>query len=147
MWGTYSGLTSRTAYINDKGKPVRFPVADGGGVHVSGLDETYLREVDYYVEAQEYFHNLYNDRIFNSFVFDASYIKLRELSFSYHFAFGEKKSDPFMKGVDITLYAGNLLMIWAAQDNFDPSELSYTSGEEAQFPSVRSFGTNLRFEF
>jgi TonB-dependent SusC/RagA subfamily outer membrane receptor len=147
MWGTFSGLTSRTAYINDKGKPVRIPVADGGGVHVSGLDETSLREVDYYVEAQEYFHNLYNDRIFNSFVFDASYIKLRELSFSYHFAFGEKKPDPFMKGVEITLYSGNLLMIWAAQNNFDPSELSYTSGEEAQFPSVRSFGTNLRFEF
>jgi hypothetical protein len=147
MWGTYSGLTARTASVNDKGISVRLPVTDGGGVHVSGIDVNMLKEVDYYVEAQEYFHSLYNNRIFNSFVFDASYVKLRELSLSYKIRFDEGKTGSFLKGAEITVYSENLFMIWAAQKNFDPSELQFTCGEKGQFPSVRSFGTNLRFEF
>ena len=147
MWGTFSGLTARTDYINDRGKPVRFPLEDGGGVHVTGLDKTSLGEVDYYVEAQEYFHNLYINRTFDTFIFDASYIKLRELSISYYFSLGKKRSGDSSVGLEVTLYGENLLLVYATQHNFDPSELSYASGEKAQFPSVRSFGTNLRFEF
>ena len=52
MWGSYSGLTARTAVANDKGNPIRDAVADGGGVHVFGVDNT-GRPVDYYVEAQD----------------------------------------------------------------------------------------------
>jgi hypothetical protein len=147
MWGTFSGLTARTADINDKGFPVRLPVAEGGGVHVTGIDKNTLENVDYYVDAQEYFHNLYNDRIFDSFVFDASYVKLRELSLSYYFSFGKKGEKINISGLELSVYAENLWMIWAAQRNFDPSELTYTSGERAQFPSVRSFGTNIRLIF
>ena len=40
MWGTFSGLTAKTSGLNDKGIPIRDPVADGGGVHVFGVDET-----------------------------------------------------------------------------------------------------------
>jgi hypothetical protein len=147
MWGTFSGLTARTAVLNDKGIPVRDPVVDGGGVHVTGIDKNTQANVDYYIDAQEYFHNLYYDHIFDSFVFDASYVKLRELSLSYYFSFGKKKPDTMIKGLELAVYAENLWMIWADQRNFDPSELTYTSGERAQFPSVRSFGTNIRLVF
>jgi hypothetical protein len=147
MWGTFNGLTARTAVLNDKGIPVRDPVVDGGGVHVTGIDKNTQENVDYYIEAQEYFHSLYNDRIFDSFVFDASYIKLRELSLSYYFSFEKNNPKTPVRGLELAVYAENLLMIWAAQSNFDPSELTYTSGERAQFPSLRSFGTNIRIVF
>jgi hypothetical protein len=147
MWGTFSGLTARTADLNDRGFPVRLPVAEGGGVHVTGIDKNTQENVGYYIDGQDYFHSLYNDKICDSFVFDASYIKLRELSLSYYFSFGKYISKAYIKGLELTLYSENIWMIWAAQRNFDPSELSYTSGERAQFPSVRSIGTNIRFVF
>jgi TonB-dependent SusC/RagA subfamily outer membrane receptor len=147
MWGTYSGLTEWTAGINDKGFPVRDPVADGGGVHVSGVDATTGEPVDYYVDAQEYFHNLYDDRIFDSFVYDASYIKLREISLDYKIPVGKLKIDKFISGAKISLYSQNLWLIWSSQRNFDPSELSLIGGEQAQFPGVRSFGMNLKVVF
>ncbi len=63
MWGSYSGLTARTAAVNDKGNPIRDAVADGGGMHIFGVDKD-GKPVDHYVEAQEYYHNLYNNRTF-----------------------------------------------------------------------------------
>ena len=69
MWGSYSGLTARTATYNDKGNPVRDPVADGGGIHVFGVDKD-AKPVDYYVDAQEYYHNLYGNKTFDEFVYD-----------------------------------------------------------------------------
>jgi outer membrane receptor protein involved in Fe transport len=36
-WGGFSGLFERTAGVNDKGNPIRDPIADGGGVHVQGV--------------------------------------------------------------------------------------------------------------
>ena len=38
--GDYSGLSARTSGYNDKGNPIRDPVDEGGGVHVTGVDAT-----------------------------------------------------------------------------------------------------------
>ena len=51
MWGTFSGLTAKTSGLNDKGIPIRDPVADGGGVHVFGVMKLTYSPVDYYVEG------------------------------------------------------------------------------------------------
>jgi hypothetical protein len=147
MWGTFSGLTERTAALNDKGNPVRDPVSEGGGVHVVGVDATLGTPVDYYVEAQEYFHSLYYNHIYNGNVYDASYFKLRELSIDYSIPLNKLKLEGIISGITITLFAQNPWMIYASQRNFDPSELSYISGEQAQFPGVRSFGMNLKVVF
>ena len=39
MWGAGSGLSARTAELNDKGVNVREPISKGGGVRVDGVDE------------------------------------------------------------------------------------------------------------
>jgi hypothetical protein len=147
MWGTYSGLTERTAALNDKGIPVRDPVIDGGGVHVSGVDQFTLQPVDYYVDAQTYFHNLLNNDIYDFFVYDASYLKVREVSIDYWIPLDKLKLEKYLSGASLSLYSNNLWMLWAKQYNFDPSELSLISGEQAQFPSSRTFGVNLRLIF
>jgi TonB-dependent SusC/RagA subfamily outer membrane receptor len=147
MWGTFSGLTERTAVLNDKGNSVRDPVSEDGGVHIVGVDADMETPVDYYVKAQDYFHSLYNNRIYDSNVYDASYLKLRELSIDYRIPLDKLRLEGIISEAAITLFAQNPWMIYASQRNFDPSELSYISGEQAQFPGVRSFGMNLKVIF
>jgi hypothetical protein len=148
MWGSFSGLTARTSGLNDKGLPIRDPVADGGGVHVFGVDQTTLQPVDYYVEAQDYYHSLYNNDTYDSFVYDLSYIKLREVNLGYIIPINKIGLSNYIQDATFSLVLQNPWLIWnKTNDDFDPSEISAASGESGQFPGVRSFGANLKITF
>jgi TonB-linked SusC/RagA family outer membrane protein len=147
MWGTFSGLTARTSGLNDKGIPIRDPVDDGGGVHVFGVNETSGAEVDYYVDAQTYFHNFYNRDIYDSFVYDLTYVKLRELSIGYNIPVAKIGLSRYIQGATISLVAQNPWLIYAKSKDIDPSEVTNAGGERGQFPGARSFGTNLKISF
>ncbi|MCX8019602.1 MAG: SusC/RagA family TonB-linked outer membrane protein [Chitinophagaceae bacterium] len=147
MWGSFSGLTARTAVLNDKGNPIRDPVRDGGGIHVFGVDNT-GRPVDYYVEAQDYFHNLYNNRTFDPFVYDLTFIKIREVSLGYKlpvekWGFTRK----WVSRAEFSLVARSPLLLYADTEDFDPSEISNVSNERGNLPGTRGFGANLRISF
>jgi TonB-linked SusC/RagA family outer membrane protein len=145
---TYSGLSAQTAGLNNKGNPIRDPVADGGGVYVKGYDVTTHDPVDYYVDASTYFHNFVNLRIFDPFVYSLSYIKLRELSIGYNFPvkkIGELSK--YIQDINVSLIAQNLWLIYSGAKGFDPSEISDVLGEVGQFPSVRSWGMNVKVIF
>lgn len=146
MWGSYSGLTARTATVNDKGNPIRDAVVDGGGIHVFGVDAT-NKPVDYYVEAQDYFHNLYNNRAFDEFVYDLTFVKMRELSVGYNIPVNKLKINNWAQRATISLVARNPFLIYAKTADMDPSEISNVSGETGNFPGTRSFGFNLRVGF
>ena len=81
-FGSFSGLTARTAALNDKGNPVRDAVADGGGIHQVGVDAT-GKPVSKYVSAYDYYHNNFNNSAEDEFVYDLTFIKLREAGISY----------------------------------------------------------------
>lgn len=148
MWGSFSGLTARTSGLNDKGIPIRDPVADGGGVHVFGVDQTTKQDVDYYVDAQDYYHSLYNNKIFDSFVYDLSYVKLREVSLGYNIPINKIGLTNYIQDATFSIVMQNPWMIWNnTNDDFDPSEISASAGETGQFPGIRSFGANLRITF
>jgi hypothetical protein len=148
MWGSFSGLTARTSGLNDKGIPIRDPVADGGGVHIFGVDQTSGLDVDYYVDAQEYYHSLYNNKIFDSFVYDLSYFKLREVSLGYNIPVAKIGLSKYLTDATFSIVAQNPWLIWNKTNNdFDPSEISAASGESGQFPGIRSFGANLKVTF
>jgi len=159
QWGTFSGLTARTATVNDKGNPVRDPVADGGGVKVTGVRDIqdYVanpdadpiwEDVEYYVEAITYFQNLYNNRACDFFVYDLTYVKLREVSFGYNIPVSKIGfiSD-YISAARFSVVANNLAILYAKTGDFDPSEISAAGGERGQMPSVRSFGANLKITF
>jgi len=147
MWGSYSGLTARTATYNDKGNPIRDPVADGGGMHVSGVDKD-GKPVDYYVDAQEYYHNLFNNKTFDEFVYDLTFIKVREVSIGYNLPLSKIGNvSRWMNRATFSLVARNPLLIYAETNDFDPSEISNLSGEAGQFPGSRGFGFNLKVGF
>lgn len=149
QWGTFSGLMENTAGMNDRGKPVRDPVASGGGIHVVGVDAADGKTpVDVYVSAYDYFHQFYYQQIAEPFVHDLTYIKMRELSLGYNIPVQKLgKVGKVFQGANISLIARNLFFFYRDSKNFDPSEISGVQGEDGQMPGSRSLGFNLKLNF
>jgi len=145
-WGTFSGLTARTAVLNDKGIPVRDPVADGGGVHVFGVDGT-GKPVDYYVDAQTYFHQFRNASIAEDNVYDLTFVKMREVSLGYRLPVERLNIGKWVKTAVFSIVSRNPWLIYTKAPGFDPSEISNVYGEDGQFPGTRSMGVNLKLGF
>ena len=146
MWGSFSGLLENTAAVNNKGKNVRDAVADGGGVHVKGVDEA-GGVVDKYISAQTYFQQFYNTSNSTPFLHSFSYIKLQEVSLGYHLPVSKMGLKNICNDVTVSVIARKPLLIWSEDKMFDPSEISPTFGENGQLPSVRGVGLNIKVTF
>lgn len=147
MWGSFSGLTARTAVLNDRGIPIRDPVANGGGVHVYGVDETTGKDVDMYVGAKDYFAGLVNRNIFNDFMYDLTFVKLREFSLGYKIPVSKLSIGKYIKNATFSVTARNPWLIYAKTRDFDPSEITAVYGENGQYPGTRSLGFNIKLGF
>ena len=152
MLNSRTGQSAVTAELNDKGFNVRDAVASGGGVRVDGISNATKQPVTAYVDARTYYNTVYGRRIYEAWVFDASYIKLREIRLGYTFGKEKLGKMPF-NSIGLALIARNPAMIWQkAQKGLDPSELS-TGGqsiswfESGQANTVRSYGINLNINF
>lgn len=146
FWGSFSGLTAKTATANDKGNPIRDAVADGGGVHVFGVDNT-GKDVDFYVDAQTYYHQFQGSRISENSVYDLTFVKLREVSLGYQFNIQKLGLSKVFTMATLSIVSRNPWLIYAKTKDFDPSEISNTYGENGQFPGTRSLGVNLKLGF
>lgn len=146
MWGSYTGLTARTAVLNDKGIPVRDPVADGGGIHVFGVDAT-DKPVDYYVEARDYYTNLYGNKLYDEFIYDLTFVKLREFSLGYNIPVENLGLGKWLTRANFSIVAKNPWLIYSKTRDFDPSQIANLSGEDGGFPATRSIGFNLKLGF
>jgi hypothetical protein len=85
MLAVKSGQAAETVELNDKGFNVRDPLAIGGGYKIEGISQATGQEVTAYVDARLYFRNAIGTRIYEEWLYDASYIKLRELSLGFNF--------------------------------------------------------------
>ena len=145
MFNSYSGLAAETAGLNERGKPKRDPVANGGGVRLNGINENTKKENEVYVAAQD----LYEGALFSvweNWMYDASYIKLRELSIGIQLPkslFGKTG----IQGGSISLAGQNLWLISSKVKGIDPSELEQSWLEGGQLPGTRSMGINLKLSF
>lgn len=152
MLAVKSGQAAITAATNDKGHNVRDKIADGGGFKITGISEATGKEVTEYVDARTYFRTNIGTRIYEEWLYDASYIKLRELSLGYTFGKAALSKTPF-SAIRFSLLARNPWMIWKkAPAGLDPSELSSGSAsiswiEKGSLQSVKSFGINLNITF
>ena len=146
QWGSFSGLTARTATVNDKGNPIRDDVALGGGVHLNGVDGD-GKPLDRYVDAQNYFHSLYNNKTFDPYIYDLSFVKLRELSIGYFLPLKRFGWDKVVQSAMVSFVARNSFLIYAQTRDFDPSEITYATGETGQYPGVRGWGFNIKVSF
>ena len=156
----HSGLSAKTAGLNDKGFDLRAPVADGGGVHIQGVLQTGTDEqgnptsdgtpVDAYIDAQDYFNSGYLGSIYENNVHDASYIKLRTVKIGYNF--GDNITDKLnLSSASLSFYANNLWLIYSDMPWIDPSELNTRNGinwaEAGQLPMSKTMGLNLKLTF
>jgi TonB-linked SusC/RagA family outer membrane protein len=152
MLAVKSGQAAETAALNDKGFNVRDPLANGGGVRVDGISNVTGQKVTAYVDARSYFRNTIGTRIYEEWLYDASYIKLREISVGYTFEADLLKKTPF-KSAKLAFIARNPAMLWQkAPKGLEPSELSYGSGsiswlEKGEFQTVRSYGVSINLSF
>jgi TonB-linked SusC/RagA family outer membrane protein len=146
FWGTFSGLTARTATLNDKGNSVRDKVEDGGGVHVFGVDGT-GKAIDKYVDAQSYFHQFRNNNISENSIYDLTFVKMRELSVGYKLPIEKMGVGRYVKSAIFSIVSRNPWLIYTKSRDFDPSEISNIYGENGQLPGTRSLGVNLKIGF
>jgi TonB-linked SusC/RagA family outer membrane protein len=148
MLSVKSGQAEETAAINDKGKNVRDPLADGGGVKVNGISSVTGEEVTAYVDAKAYYRTVLGTSVYEEWLYDASYVKMRELRIGYTFTREVHKKMPF-NSINVALIARNPFMIYQqAPKGLDPSELSTGRSsiswlETGQLATTRSFGINL----
>jgi len=156
MFGEQSGLLQSTVGKNDKGADIRTGVYDNnGGVKISGVtNEGTAANPNYvpftgYMEAQDYFD--FKNRIWEPNVFDASYLKMRELAFTY--TLPKKLIHSLKAGLSqakVSLIAQNPWLIYSAVPNVDASSIgnaAYNYIEQGQTFSTRSFGLSINLSF
>lgn len=149
-YGLATGLYSDTAFINDLGNPVRNSLADGGGfinqgVNPDGSINTTRIRADRY-GAFGYRRGL-PDR---AFVYDASYVKLRQASITY--SLPEKiLKHTFINNVTFSLIGTNLWIIHKNLPDADPESglgagnlQGYSTGS---LPSTRDISFNVKLQF
>lgn len=118
-----------------------------GGVAVSGTD-TNGNPVNTTVSAYDYWRS-YSD-VTSNFVYDADFVKLRAISFSYNFPKEYIKKTPF-QSISLAFSAHNLWTIYDKVPNIDP-ESNYNNSnaqglERASMPLTRNYGLTLNVKF
>ncbi|RTE53983.1 SusC/RagA family TonB-linked outer membrane protein [Arenibacter aquaticus] len=152
------GLLKETVGLNDRGVEKRLPVAQGGGVRAEGVKEvkdvngnvTGYVENDTYMEAQAYYK--WVSGIHQEHLFDASYIKLQDVSISYRLS--KKQLEPFkyFKGASLSLVGYNLAVLKSDIPNLDP-EVSLgrnnagTGLENGALPAALRIGFKVNVKF
>lgn len=141
-YGTRSGVLAQTL----RGRETRPDTLEGNGIVMEGVtvtaggDTVPLRRR---VTAQAYHRGLTN--IAEEFVYDASFVKLREVRLEY--AVPARFTGRLgVSGLDVAIIGRNLAL-WTDVPNVDP-ETAFNAGnvqgfEYSQYPSARSVGFSL----
>ena len=138
MFGEYAGVLASSI-------PGRETDWNDPGVVVKGTDDVTGLPNTTSITAEQYYHNLfgYTER----YVYDAGYVKLRELRLSYNLPASLANKLMGAHGATIA-FTGRNLKMWTNVPNIDP-EFAYSSrndqGIEVNMsPNPRSLGFNLR---
>jgi len=161
-YGYATGIYDWTTGDNDKGVERREMVIDGGGVNMgnvavwdgSSVDadgnpitaantEAIYGDMNYYgnsfgyARAPQEYH-----------VWDASFVKLREVAINYSFPMDKNSS---IKGLDVALVGRNLAILWKNSPYTDP-EAGLSAGnlqgyQSGAYPAVREIGLNAKLKF
>lgn len=159
MWGMYSGMLEESVWQN--GVDIRENGiildavygslnADGTVKYIdkAGAAASSAVKNETSISAERYGADFYS-RPDAQEVFDASYVKLREMSLSYTVP---SKFTGVVKNVKVGVFGRNLAIWGLDNQHFDPESAVTSSGnvqgiEGAALPSTRTFGFNLKFNF
>lgn len=138
MWGMYSGMIEESALGGNREAGIVLP-----GVKADGTANTTV------ISAQRYGAMHYNT-VDALNVFDASYIKLRDITLSYDLP--KSLIGGVVEGVRLSAFGRNLFAWGLDWKGMDPENTSYGSGniqglEGGSLPSTRQYGVNVNIKF
>ena len=138
MFGEYAGVLESS--LRGREKDWNDP-----GIVVEGINVNTGQPNTVNITAERYFHGLFG--FTENYVYDASYVKLRELRLMYDLPESWASKILGASGASIA-FTGRNLKMWKNVPNIDP-EFAYSSrndqGIEVNMsPNPRSFGINLR---
>lgn len=172
MFNAYSGLGEETIGNNVLGNPLRDPLIgdpvinpetneayggvihfenadpNSGGVLVEGVDSN-GNEVAYLHDAPTY----YVDQFYNKerWLFDASYIKLREVKLTFTIPVSYLQNLPIQRA-SVALDIQNALLLYSSTSGVDPSVIQNNANgfgfwEGGGLPGTRTVGFNINLTF
>jgi TonB-linked SusC/RagA family outer membrane protein len=149
-YGMATGQYPETAGLNELGNPKRTPVADGGGILLDGVQadgspNTVRARMDYYANALGY-----TKAPTALHVYDAGFVKLREVSLAYSLPKHLLKNT-FIEGMTISAIGRNLWIIDKSLPYSDP-EAGLSSGnvqgyQSGAYPSTKDYGFSVKLQF
>lgn len=161
-YGLATGLYEETSYINDLGNPVRNLITyntpgdptsgyapDCGGFINEGVNpDGSVNQTR--VSASNYGTFGYARNPDKAFIYDASYVKLREISITYTLPADFFKKG-FVRGASFSLVGSNIWILYKNLPHADPESglgagnlQGYSVGS---LPATRDFGFNLKLTF
>lgn len=169
MWGMYTGILGASVGNNALGNPIRDAVtadAKSGGVLVDAVygEVDANGKVSYtdadgnpsttpvknttYVDANTWCHDFYDGPAKQN-VFDANYVKLREVRIGY--TIPAKYTTKYIQNLKISLWGRNLAMWGLSNTSLDP-EIATSSGnvqgiEGGELPSIKTYGISVNVTF
>ncbi len=148
-YGAATGVLAESALLNDLGKPSRNDLADGGGVIVPGVLADGSKNAKRVPNDYGIFGYYRNPQ--HAFIYDASFVKLREANLTYSLPRAIVAKLGGVKGVDLSVFGRNLWIIHKNIPYSDPEEnlsagnlQGYQSGA---YPTTRSVGFNVKLLF
>lgn len=149
-YGLATGLPEETGGKNDLGNDLRLPLDEGGGVIMPGVKQDGSVN-DIRVAATTYgtFGYRYNPNA--AFIYDASFVKLREATLTFDFPKSIFARVNAIKGMSLGIYGRNLWIIHKNLPDADPED-GFSSGnlqgyQGGAYPTVRVVGFNLNVKF
>ena len=141
-WGRYAGTLSETLIGRETGVVGNGVMSDGNGGYVAN---------NVVVSAKAFNQSSYSNSIESSAIFDASYVKLRQVSIGYTLPqkFIEKS---ILKSLKFSIVGRNLAILYKNAPHIDPetgfSSSNGNQGQEfGQSPSARNIGFNINMRF
>ena len=148
-YGYATGLYDFTAGTNDLGNPVRNTLANGGGIILPGVapdgsPNTIRASADNYANPWGYARTANSQH-----VYDASFVKLREMNLTYNF--NNANLGNTIKSASISIIGRNLWIIHKNTPYSDP-EAGLSSGNlqgihSGSYPAVKEIGASLVLKF
>jgi hypothetical protein len=149
-YGLATGIYPETAGLNDLGNPSRNLIADGGGVILPGVTADGKANT-IRVENSDFGIFGYRRTPAAGFIYDASYVKLREVVLAYSIPTATMNRLKPFKGIEFSLIGRNLWIIHKNLPYADPEETisagnlqGYQSGA---YPTTRTFAFNVKLRF
>ncbi|RXJ50443.1 SusC/RagA family TonB-linked outer membrane protein [Gelidibacter gilvus] len=149
--GNRSGLYNYSVGLNDLGNPMRNSLANGGGIILEGVAPD--GQPNKVRTAMDTYNNATGSVKAPSahFIYDASYVKLREVSLTYSFPKVSLLDKIKVEAMKLSLVGSNLWIIHKNLPFSDP-EANLSSGniqgyQEGVLPSTQNLGLNLQIQF